>query len=191
MLKDRLITLRKQSGFTQEYVADRLGVARPTYTRYESGMREPEYKTLRKIAVLYNVSTDYLLSMTDEPTRLDIYAHIYNTFCNYIMERDAESNDVFKKFIGKGRYKNFEKLVDCPPDKPTPLEIYKEFYSPLLDYIMKNRGTIYEILNKYLEFTNDDKEKKIIEELVRYLWRETEKWFSKRNVIPKIHRVGG
>lgn len=49
-----------ESKWTQGYVADIIGVARPTYTAYENGTKEPPLDTLNKIADLFEVSLDYL-----------------------------------------------------------------------------------------------------------------------------------
>ncbi len=37
-------------------------------SRYESGAREADYKTLVRLADYFNVSVDYLLERTDDPT---------------------------------------------------------------------------------------------------------------------------
>jgi len=54
--------------WTQGYVSDIIGVARPTYTAYENGTKEPPMDTINKIADLYNVKADYLMGRTDDPT---------------------------------------------------------------------------------------------------------------------------
>lgn len=66
-LKELREDLKKtNSNWTQEYVADRVGVARVTYTAYERGTKQPTLDTLVSIADLFNVSTDYLLGRTDK-----------------------------------------------------------------------------------------------------------------------------
>lgn len=50
----------KDPKWTQEYVADKLGVARTTYTAYENGTKQPPLDTVARIADIFNVSTDYL-----------------------------------------------------------------------------------------------------------------------------------
>lgn len=60
----KLKALRLQSQKTQQEVANELGISRPTYSRYESGDREPDYNTLVKIADYFNVSIDDLLLRT-------------------------------------------------------------------------------------------------------------------------------
>ncbi|WP_125582540.1 helix-turn-helix domain-containing protein [Lacticaseibacillus suibinensis] len=67
MLQDRLRELRTQKHLTQEQVADKLGITRPAYTAYEAGKRQPDYSSLRQLADLYGVTTDYLLGQNDTP----------------------------------------------------------------------------------------------------------------------------
>ena len=68
---EKLLALRKEKGFTQKDVADRLGISRQAYANYETGNREPDITTLIKIAQLFEVSVDELVenghvSKTDE-----------------------------------------------------------------------------------------------------------------------------
>ena len=65
MLSKRLKELREAKGKSQEELSLFLGIARPTYTNYELGKREPDNEMLQKIANYFNVSTDYLLGRTD------------------------------------------------------------------------------------------------------------------------------
>ncbi len=55
--------LRTQRGLTQKDVAKLLHISRPTYTRYETGERKPDYETLKKLSEIFNVSTDYLIGV--------------------------------------------------------------------------------------------------------------------------------
>ena len=68
MFFERLKILRENKGFTQEHMAKALKISRPTYTRYETGKREPDYVMLAQIAAFFDVSVDYLLGLTDEPS---------------------------------------------------------------------------------------------------------------------------
>ena len=65
MFSDRLRELRKESGFTAQYMADKLELSLRAYQFYESGKREPSLQTLVKIADILIVSTDYLLCRDD------------------------------------------------------------------------------------------------------------------------------
>jgi transcriptional regulator with XRE-family HTH domain len=61
----RIKELRKQDGYTQAYVAKRLGIAQTSYGQYELGKARPEYEHLVALARLYDVSVDYLLENED------------------------------------------------------------------------------------------------------------------------------
>jgi transcriptional regulator with XRE-family HTH domain len=56
---------QKDSKWTQGYMADLLGVARPTYTAYENGTKQPPIETINKIADHLDVKVDYLLGRID------------------------------------------------------------------------------------------------------------------------------
>lgn len=61
MFGRRLANLRKLKGLTQEELADRLSLTRSTYAQYEIGRREPDFKTILKLADFFNISVDYIL----------------------------------------------------------------------------------------------------------------------------------
>jgi transcriptional regulator with XRE-family HTH domain len=62
---DRLEKERSRQGWTQEDVANKIGVARPTYSNYENGNREPDFKIMRALSDLFDVSMDYLTGKSD------------------------------------------------------------------------------------------------------------------------------
>ena len=65
----RLRELRKQQNMTQLKLAMDLGLNQNAVSRYETGEREADYKTLILLADYFNVSIDYLLERTDNPER--------------------------------------------------------------------------------------------------------------------------
>lgn len=65
----RLKELRKKKHISQVKLAMDLSMNQNTISRYETGEREADYKTLIKIADYFNVSIDYLLERTDNPNR--------------------------------------------------------------------------------------------------------------------------
>ncbi len=60
-MKDRLKAEREKKGLTQVEVAKDLGVAQPTITKYERGIKKPSTDMLVVLADYYGVTTDYLL----------------------------------------------------------------------------------------------------------------------------------
>ena len=63
----RLGDLRQDNDMTQQQVADIIKCDRSQYARYERGWRDIPTDLLRKLAKLYNTSTDYILELTDDP----------------------------------------------------------------------------------------------------------------------------
>ncbi|QRG65285.1 helix-turn-helix domain-containing protein [Brevibacillus choshinensis] len=59
-LGSRLKTKRKQLKFTQVDVAKRLGIDNTTVSKWESDTYEPDIDTLKKLADLYQTTTDFL-----------------------------------------------------------------------------------------------------------------------------------
>ena len=64
----RLKALREERKISQLKLAMDLGLNQNAVSRYESGAREADYKTLVRLADYFNVSVDYLLERTDDPT---------------------------------------------------------------------------------------------------------------------------
>lgn len=65
MFNKRLREMRMKRGFTQQNMADRIGVALRSYQCYETGSRNPSFELLILIADTLEVSTDYLLCRDD------------------------------------------------------------------------------------------------------------------------------
>ena len=62
----RLKDLRDDLDMTQADVAKRLYIKQNTYSQYENGQRGLPVEVLIKLAKLFETSTDYILSLTDE-----------------------------------------------------------------------------------------------------------------------------
>ena len=58
--------IRKERGLRQKDVAEKLGIATHSYTRYECGVRRPNIDTLLKIADILGVKASELLDETDD-----------------------------------------------------------------------------------------------------------------------------
>lgn len=53
---------------TQEEVAHGLHITLRSYQNYEQGRTSPPLHKLAALAIVFNVSTDWLLGLTDDPT---------------------------------------------------------------------------------------------------------------------------
>ena len=65
ILGQRLRELREEQGLTQRELAEKLHLHSVTYLHYEKAQREPPLSVLADMATFFNVSTDYLLGLTD------------------------------------------------------------------------------------------------------------------------------
>ena len=64
----RLKEIRKTKGISQLKLAMDLNTNQNTISRYETGEREPGIRELIQIADYFNISIDYLLERTNNPT---------------------------------------------------------------------------------------------------------------------------
>ena len=68
-LSTRLKELKIKNNTSQTEIAEAVGLSLRGYQRYERGERDPSSAILQKLADYFDVSTDYLLGRTDDPTR--------------------------------------------------------------------------------------------------------------------------
>lgn len=68
-LSAQLKKVRLERHFTQRQVADGIGIAEQAYQRYEYGRTVPSALVLIALADFFNVSLDYLVGRSDDPTR--------------------------------------------------------------------------------------------------------------------------
>ena len=68
ILADKIIEERKKNGWSQEELADKLGVSRQSVSKWESAQSLPDMDKIVKMSSVFSVSTDYLLK--DELTEL-------------------------------------------------------------------------------------------------------------------------
>lgn len=62
----RLKDLREDNDYTQEEIAKILNCKQNTYQQYESEKRQIPIELLKKLAILYKTSLDYITDFTDE-----------------------------------------------------------------------------------------------------------------------------
>lgn len=58
---DKLITLRKKAGWSQEELAEKLGVTRQSVSKWEGAQSVPDIEKILQLSRLFGVTTDYLL----------------------------------------------------------------------------------------------------------------------------------
>ena len=75
-LEEKLQLLRKQNGYSQEALADKLGIARQTVSKWENGQAVPELGGLIALSELYGVTIDRIVKEDDD--------------CNIALSRKAD-----------------------------------------------------------------------------------------------------
>ena len=66
MFADRLKKVRKEAGYTQESLAQALGVAKGTVGMWEAGKRNPDFEMLCSLSDVLDRKVDYLLDHSDD-----------------------------------------------------------------------------------------------------------------------------
>lgn len=61
MLNDNIIMLRNINGYSQEYVAEMIGISRQAYAKWEKGETIPDVVRCQKLADLYGTTIDALI----------------------------------------------------------------------------------------------------------------------------------
>lgn len=89
-LEEKLQLLRKQNGYSQEQLADKLGIARQTISKWENGQAVPELNGLILLSELYGVTIDRLVKDDDA--------------CNILLSRKADMDiDSVTDFLLKAK----------------------------------------------------------------------------------------
>lgn len=69
ILADKIIDLRKKNGWSQEELAEKLGVSRQSISKWEGAQSVPDMNRILAMSDLFGVSTDYLLKDEIEADR--------------------------------------------------------------------------------------------------------------------------
>lgn len=66
MLKENISMLRSVNGYSQEEVAEKIGVSRQAYAKWEKGETVPDVERCKKLAELYGVTIDSLVNFSEK-----------------------------------------------------------------------------------------------------------------------------
>ena len=61
ILADKIIELRKKSGWSQEELAEKMNVSRQSVSKWEGAQSVPDMERILRLSEIFGVSTDYLL----------------------------------------------------------------------------------------------------------------------------------
>ena len=117
IFSEKLQILRKNKGYTQEALSEKLGVSRQAVAKWESGQVYPDIANLIQISELMNVSVDYLVKDQDCAMNIKAYddpdldelisfrleANV-NTYAAFMNETDASRPSSHDFRYENGRY---------------------------------------------------------------------------------------
>lgn len=88
---DKILSLRKKEGITQEELAEMVGVSRQTISKWELDETSPDLKQAKKLSEIFKVSLDELVSN-----------NIENLLVNKVSNTEKLAGMIIKiiKFIG-------------------------------------------------------------------------------------------
>ena len=69
MIYRNIRILREDRDLTQKQLSSYLHCSQQVYSNYELGQRDIPTDVLIRLSVFYNVSTDYILGLTENPSR--------------------------------------------------------------------------------------------------------------------------
>lgn len=87
---EKISRLRKETNYTQEQLADILGVSRQAISKWESNITYPETDKLIRLSKLFNCSLDYLLKESEESNRENPSQEESLSFRKRLRERKSE-----------------------------------------------------------------------------------------------------
>ncbi len=100
-IADRLVKLRKKYGYSQEELADKLGLSRQAVSKWERAEASPDTDNLICLAKLYGVSLDELLA-TDEDIDTIVEEQVKEETPAQEEEKVEINKDDHVIFVGKG-----------------------------------------------------------------------------------------
>lgn len=125
MYGEKIKTIRELRGFSQEYVADQLGMAQNSYSKIETGQTRLLADTLRAVSEILGVSATDILS--NRPTIINFEPE--KTTQNFMRSEHGFSQEFFEKMISSKDHEiqNLKDIIlSLVKDKELMLELLKK-----------------------------------------------------------------
>lgn len=95
MIGERIQYLREEKKMTQQELADELKISKSSLASYEQNARKPSVDTIVQLAKFFNVTSDYILELTNKPLSLNTLIGKENNVC--VLPSDIFSSDLALK----------------------------------------------------------------------------------------------
>lgn len=97
MFSDNIKNLRKNKGFTQEELANKLNVVRQTVSKWEKGYSVPDAEMLKKIAEILETDVSQLLgSSIEETSNTDLVAEQLSRINEQLVIKNRRTRRIWK-----------------------------------------------------------------------------------------------
>lgn len=97
MLSDNIKNLRKNKGFSQEELANKLNVVRQTVSKWEKGYSVPDAEMLKKIAEILETDVSQLLgSSIEETSNTDLVAEQLSRINEQLVIKNRRTRRIWK-----------------------------------------------------------------------------------------------
>lgn len=124
IFSEKLQLIRRNKGFTQEQLAEKLNVSRQAVAKWESGQAFPDIANLIQISSIFNVTVDYLVKEQECMLKLDdgfdcdikmliafrLEANVH-TYAAYMNETDSSRFDSHDYSYTNGPYTYYDTYV--------------------------------------------------------------------------------
>lgn len=91
---DKLYNLRVKADYSQEALAEKLGVSRQAVSKWELGTTLPDMEKLLAISEFFNVSADYLIKNTEEQENRANMDRVVLRFLGLSQDMESVSKDL-------------------------------------------------------------------------------------------------
>lgn len=137
MFTDRLKECRESQGLSQVELADKIGISKDLYNKYERTVTRPSFETLCNIATALNVSTDYLLGLSE-----------YKNINEQALVKSSTLDSAFENLSFSSR----ENIVQVTKDLITCIKDFEKYHSS--KYIDRDAGAggyLFSTIGNYIK----------------------------------------
>lgn len=125
----RIFELRKNTSYTQESLAEKLGISAKTYAGYENGKTAIPTEILKKLAKEFNVSIDFMLGNSD-------YTNIDNKYMSDTLGLSDKSINALKRYK-KADSDAYNKIRSNVEKHKRTIKTYC-FITPIIDFLLSS-----------------------------------------------------
>ncbi len=125
-LADKIISLRKQKGWSQEELAAQMDVSRQAVSKWESEASSPDIDKIILLSKIFDVSTDFLLKDNDEQANIETESSNENA---------EDIKEPIKRFVSKNEARDY---IDLRKEiaKKIALGVWLCILSPITMFIL-------------------------------------------------------